>query len=75
MEESGTTKARKKSNRTHQARLAKLKPVEKQTYPVALVEDAVDHEEDQTRYPIPDWYPPDAIIITAEEQKNFEEYA
>ena len=52
-----------------------MKPVEKQTYPAALVEDAIDHKEDRTRYPIPDWYPPDAIIITAEEQKNFEEYA
>jgi len=64
----------KKAIKLTQARLAKLKPVEKQTYPAALVEDAVDHEEDRTRYPIPNWYPPDAIIITAEEQKNFEEY-
>jgi hypothetical protein len=48
---------------------------QKQTYPAALIEDTVDHEEDRTRYPIPDWYPPDAIIITAEEQKIFEEYA
>jgi len=34
-----------------------------------------DEEEDRTCYPIPDWYPPDAIIITAEEQRNFEDYA
>jgi len=47
-----------------------LKPVEKQTYPAALVEDAVDHEEDRTHYPIPNWYPPDAIIITAEERRT-----
>jgi len=40
-----------------------------------LIEDVVNHEEDQALYPIPDWYPPDAIIITAEEQKNSEDYA
>ena len=34
-----------------------------------------DDEEDRTRYPIPEWYPPDTIIITAEEQKAFENYA
>jgi hypothetical protein len=40
-----------------------------------MIEDVLNHEEDWTLYPIPDWYPPDAIIITAEEQENFEDYA
>jgi hypothetical protein len=59
-----------------QTRLANLKLVEKQRkYSTAMVEDVVNHEKDQTLYPIPDWYPPDAIVITAKEQKNFEDYA
>jgi len=58
------------------ARLANLNLVEKlQKYPVATIEDALNQEEDRTHSPIPDWYPPDAIIITAEEQENFEDYA
>jgi len=38
------------------------------------MEDEND-EEDRTCYPIHEWYPPDMIIITAEEQKAFKDYA
>jgi hypothetical protein len=58
------------------ARLNKMIPIiEKQTYPSPTAEDAEEQEEDQTCYPIPDWYPSDAVFITAKEQAAFKEYA
>jgi hypothetical protein len=49
--------------------------VERKKFPPATVEDAEEQEEDRTRNPLPDWYPSQTMIITAKEQKKFEEYA
>jgi len=58
-----------------QVRLTKsIPPIEQRTYPRPTIEMADEQDEDCTCYPIPDWYPPDAIIITAKEQKDFEDY-
>jgi hypothetical protein len=39
--------------------------------PSVLIKDDKDQEQDKTHYPIPDWYPLDAVFITAEEQEAF----
>jgi len=53
----------KKAIELTQTRLANLNAMENlRKYPAATIEDALDHEEDRTHYPIPNWYPPDAII-------------
>jgi hypothetical protein len=48
---------------------------ERKKNPLATVEDAEEQEEDRTRNPLPSWYPSQMMIITAEEQKDFEDYA